>query len=69
MKQAPRAWYDKIDSFLMSLRFTKSKIDSSLYFKVINDDPVMLLLYLDDVFLTKMNKISSQIVEEARYKV
>jgi hypothetical protein len=34
-----------------------------------NDEPVMLLLYEDDVFLTKMKKISSQIAEEARYKV
>jgi hypothetical protein len=37
LKQAPRAWYGKIDSFLMSLGFTKSKADSNLYFKVMND--------------------------------
>jgi hypothetical protein len=30
LKQAPRAWYGKIDSFLMSLGFTKSKVDSNL---------------------------------------
>jgi hypothetical protein len=52
LKQAPRAWYGKIDSLLMSLGFTKSKVDSNLYIKVMNDDPLMLLLYLDDVFLT-----------------
>jgi hypothetical protein len=52
LKQAPRAWYGRIDSFLTSLGFTKSKVDSNLYFKVMNDEPMMLLLYVDDLFLT-----------------
>jgi hypothetical protein len=52
LKQAPRAWYERIDSFLTSLGFTKSKVDSNLYFKVMNDEPVILLLYVDDLFLT-----------------
>jgi hypothetical protein len=52
LKQAPRAWYGRIDSFMMSLGFTKSKVDSNLYFKVMNDEPVILLLYVDDLFLT-----------------
>jgi hypothetical protein len=34
-----------------------------------NDEPVMLLLYVDDVFLKKMKKNSSQIAEEALYRV
>jgi hypothetical protein len=52
LKQAPRAWYGIIDSFLTSLGFTKSKVDPNLYFKVMNDEPVILLLYVDDLFLT-----------------
>ena len=52
LKQAFRAWYGRIDSFLTSLGFTKSKEDYSLYFKVMNDEPVILLLYVDDLFLT-----------------
>ena len=34
LKQAPKTWYDRIDSFLSSLGFTKSKANSSLYYKV-----------------------------------
>jgi hypothetical protein len=52
LKQAPRAWYGRIDSFLTSLGFTESKEDSNLYFKFMNDEPVILLLYVDDLFLT-----------------
>ena len=35
----------------MTLGFTKSKADSNLYFKVEGGTPVMLPLYLDDLFL------------------
>jgi hypothetical protein len=51
LKQDPRAWYDWIDSFLTSLGFIKSKSYSNLYFKVMNDEPIILLLYVDDLFL------------------
>ena len=52
MKQEPRTWYSRMDSFLMSQGFTKSKIDSNLYFKVEGERPVILLLYVYDLFLT-----------------
>ena len=52
LKQALRAWYGRIDSFLTSLGFTKSNVDPNLYFNVMDDEPVILLLYVDDLFLT-----------------
>ena len=52
LKQAPRTWYGRIDSFLMSLGFTKSKADPNLYSKVEDGMQVTLLLYVDDLFLT-----------------
>jgi hypothetical protein len=60
LKQAPKAWYGDIDSFLTSLGFTKSKVDSNLYFKVMNDKPVILLLYVDDLFLTEEENIITE---------
>ena len=51
-KEAPRTWYDKMDSFLMCLGFTKSKAYSNLYFMVDDGRPMILLLYIDDMFLT-----------------
>ena len=38
LKQAPRSWYGRIDSFLTSMGFAKSKVDPNLYLKVIEDD-------------------------------
>jgi hypothetical protein len=57
LKQAPRAWYGRIDSFLMSMGFTKSKVDPNLYFKIVDDGPIILLLYVDDLFLTSEEKL------------
>ena len=58
MKQAPRDWYERIDSFLSIMGFTKSKADPNLYLKV-----VILLLYVDDLFLTRNEK---QIMESKK---
>ena len=51
LKQAPRTWYGRIDSFLMSLGFTKSIADPNLYFKVEDGKHAIFLLYVDDLFL------------------
>ena len=56
LKQAPRAWYERIDSFLESMDFTKSKVYPNLYLKVMDDEPGILLLYVDDLFLTGNEK-------------
>ena len=63
LKQAPRAWYGRINRFLTSLGFTKSKVVPNLYMKVMDDEPVILLLYVDDLFLTKNGK---QIIESKK---
>jgi hypothetical protein len=60
LRQAPRAWYGRIDSFLTSLGFTKSKADSNLYFKIMDNEPVILLLYVDDLFLTGEEKLIAE---------
>eukprot|EP00253_Pinus_taeda_P026139 PITA_26139 len=36
----------------MKLRFTRSEVDLNLYFKVENDTPLILVLYVDNLFLT-----------------
>jgi len=41
----------------MSLGFTKSKVDSNLYYKVEDNGLVILLLYVDDLFLTGNEKL------------
>ena len=52
LKQAPRAWYAIIDIYLHKLGFLKSDADSNLYFKVVENQPLILVLYVVDIFLT-----------------
>lgn len=52
LKQAPCAWYERIDLYLLSLGFSKNDADSNLYFKVINGEAMILVLYVDDLFVT-----------------
>ena len=52
LKQAPRAWYSRIDSYLQRMGFQKSEADPNLYFIMVGDDPLILLLYVDDLFIT-----------------
>ena len=47
-------WYDRMDSLLVTLGFTESKEDSNLFLKVEGGRPVMLLLYVNDLFLTEV---------------
>jgi hypothetical protein len=51
LKKAPRAWYGMIDNFLMGSGFTKSSAYPNLYLKVEDGEPLILLLYVDDMFL------------------
>jgi hypothetical protein len=52
LKKAPRAWYSRIDGYLQNMGFTKSEADPNLYFILIGEDPLILVLYVDDLFLT-----------------
>ena len=60
LKQAPRAWYERIDSYLMKLSFTRSNANPNLYFKVDREKPLILVLYVDDLFLTSADLLIHQ---------
>jgi hypothetical protein len=57
LKQAPKAWYSMIDAYLPQLGFEKSEADPNLYFIVVGEDPLILLLYVDDPFITGAKRI------------
>ena len=69
-----REWLQKIlrfdmigimEKLLMALGFTESKADSNLYFKVESGILVMLLLYVDDLFLTG----KEELIKDARKRI
>jgi hypothetical protein len=64
LKQALRAWYERIDSFLQSLGFTKSIASPNIYINIVKNHPVILVLYVDDLFLTRVEHLIAQTKRE-----
>jgi hypothetical protein len=60
LKQAPRAWYKKMDGFLMSLGFNKSIADPNLYYHIDGNECLILVLYVDDLFLTGLERLIAE---------
>jgi hypothetical protein len=52
LKQAPRAWYGRFATYLLSLGFVEAKADILLFIFRWGADTVYLLLYVDDIILT-----------------
>ena len=51
LKQAPRAWYERIDNYLSKLGYSKNEAESNIYFKTSNDEMLILVLYIDDLLI------------------
>jgi hypothetical protein len=64
LKQNPRDCYARIDNYLIRLGFSKIHVDPNLYYKVVNNSPVILLLYVNDLFLTCAESLITQCKKE-----
>ena len=51
LKQAPRAWFDKLKAALFQWGFKNSKLDSFLFIYKNQADIVFLLVYVDDILI------------------
>ena len=54
-KQAPRAWFERFKSHLLTLGFVASIADASLFILSHESIIVYLLLYVDDIIITGNN--------------
>ena len=61
LKQLRRMWYQKFYTFIRGLGFTRSKADHCVYFKLIGDRVIYLVLYMDDMLLVGNPKKLSRI--------
>ena len=56
LKQAPRAWIDRMSRFLQSIGFEINKADHSLYVKKTGCGLIVIVIYVDDLIITRGNK-------------
>jgi Reverse transcriptase (RNA-dependent DNA polymerase) len=52
LKQSPRAWFQTLHIFLLSLGFAASHHDPSLFVLHSNLQTIILLVYVDDIIIT-----------------
>eukprot|EP00253_Pinus_taeda_P003028 PITA_03028 len=52
LKQSPRAWYAKMDSFLLESGFSSYHSDNNVYTKKVGKSLIILVFYVDDLILT-----------------
>ena len=56
LKQAPRAWYEKIYAYFIAVGFCNSPTESTLYVKSEGDVFLVITLYVDDMLLSGPNE-------------
>lgn len=58
LKQSPRQWYKRFDSFMIKQGFSRSSYDSCVYIqKLHGGDYIYLLLYVDDMLIASKGKV------------
>ncbi|GJR66292.1 ribonuclease H-like domain-containing protein [Tanacetum coccineum] len=62
LKQAPRAWFQRFAAYAARVDFLHSRCDSSLFIYRQGSDTAYLLLYVDDIVLTKY---ATEVLERA----
>ncbi|GJZ86702.1 retrovirus-related pol polyprotein from transposon TNT 1-94 [Tanacetum coccineum] len=55
LKQAPRAWYDMLSSFLISQQFSKGEVDLTLFTRHARNDILLVQIYVDDIIFASTN--------------
>jgi hypothetical protein len=63
LNQSPRMWYQKFDTYILGLGFTRIKADHCVYFKLVGDRLIYLVLYVDVMLLIGNNKENVQNVK------
>ncbi|CAI7921927.1 unnamed protein product, partial [Closterium sp. NIES-53] len=51
LKQAPRAWNEEIGTTLIATGFDRSACDEALYIRFVDEEPMYVLVYVDDLLL------------------
>ena len=57
LNQAPRAWYEKLSSFLLKNDFEQGKVDTTLFRKNYDSQFILVQVYVDDIIFGATNEM------------
>jgi hypothetical protein len=55
LKQSPRMWYQKFDTYILGLGFVRSRADHCVYSNQVGNKFIYVVLYVDDMLLVGNN--------------
>ena len=55
LRQAPRAWNNKLNQILQGLKFKKCSKEPTVYRRTVNNELLVVAVYVDDLFVTGAN--------------
>jgi len=64
LKQSPRAWNQKFDTFFKNIEFMKSEIDPNVYVTQVGDVKFFIVVYVDDLILVCNDQIKLLHIKE-----
>lgn len=69
LKQAPRAWYSRLDKYLQKQGFKRGGDDTNLYIKDDGDELLIVVVYVDDImFGRNKDPLVKWFAEEMKYE-
>ena len=75
LKQSPKQWYKRFDSYMIRIGYKRCEYDCCVYVKSLDDDSsfIFLLLYVDDMLIAtksmvEVNKLKSLLSKEFNMK-
>ena len=56
LRQAPRAWYERLSQFLLNNGFSRGKVDITLFTLHKNTELLLVQIYVDDIIFGATNE-------------
>ena len=56
LKQTPHALYERLSNFFLEKGFSRGKIDTTLFIKSLNNDLLIVQIYVDSIIFGSTNK-------------
>jgi hypothetical protein len=58
LKKAPREWFSKMESYLLSHKFLRCKLDLNVYILRTDDSLLLIVFYVDDFLITDCSNLA-----------
>jgi len=55
LKQAPTAWYDRLNNFLIKNDFNRGQVNTTLFRRTLEKDILVVQIYVDDIIFGSIN--------------